>query len=182
LLTGEAGQVPRLERETKSVVLKHTPTHWGAASQMGREMRSLIGAFTAAAIGLATASPAEAAPCSLDGRWDAFLTLSHLDDATDQPWPPDTTICTLHIEGDGSLHTSSECDGVAFLEGSDLKLNQSCRTNGASEIYLEMKVPMAQTQDQYRCRLHGTMAPDGMTVHGLLDCGYIAEPFTMVRQ
>jgi hypothetical protein len=145
-------------------------------------MRSLIGASTAAAIGLATASPADAAPCSLDGRWDAFLTLSHLDDATDQPWPPDTTMCRLRIEEDGSLNTGSACDGVGFLEGFELKLTPGCRINGTSELYLEMKEPLVQTQDQYRCRLQGTMAPDGMTVHGLLNCGYIAEPFTMVRR
>ena len=91
-------------------------------------------------------------------------------------------MCTLRIEDTGSLHTSSACDGVGFLEGFNLNLTQSCHFDGASEIYLEMKEPLVQTQDQYRCRLQGTMTRDGMTVHGLLNCGYIAEPFTMVRR
>lgn len=153
----------------------------------------LVCLMSLAALLLLAAPPAaDAAPrCNLAGKWDVFLILSHLDDAETErvAWPPTAATCSITIDRDGALPAGLHCDGVfegdqfeVLLEGFDLTLDKNCRISPDASLFAEVQTPLIQTQDQYSCRPEGTMVRSGQVVHGLLACGHVPEPFTMVRR
>jgi hypothetical protein len=155
-------------------------------------MTKTITTTTTLAVLLFGIPAADAAKCSLKGNWDAYLTLSHLDDSESErvPWPQTGATCSFAIDGSGTIvNPGIRCDGVflsqdveIYVEGFDLKLDRNCRIIDAAFMFFELQSEIIQTQDQYQCQPSGTMMRSGLAVHGLLACGDVPQPFTMVRR
>jgi hypothetical protein len=158
---------------------------------MTRPIPAVLGASIGALLLFGAQSADAAAECGLEGRWDVYLTLSHLDDAEEEPvpWPATAATCLFVIDGNGMLRPGLNCEGVyagsrveVYVEGFDLRLDRNCRFLPDASLNFELQTALIQTQDQYSCRPQGAMVRSGQAMHGLLACGHVPEPFVMVRR